>query len=269
MPHLRDDRVLDLRRRHAAHRALRVALADGVGGDVVAVELAVLPRVRRRHRVAARREDQALQQRRRLRSAAVAAGDGVLGHDGVHLVPGGAVDDRLVLAGIARALVHRLAEVDAVVQDLVERALVDRLARPVLAVLRRPRLRRVAGAAQLLRQLRRRAEAQEPLEDQPDQFGLFLVDHQLAVDDVVAERRNAAHPHALAARRGELVADPLADHLALELGEAEQDVERQPAHRRRGVERLRDRDERDVVPLEDLDDAGEVGERAADSRSTL
>ena len=76
-----------------------------------------------------------------------------------------AVDDRLVLAGIARPLVHRLAEVDAVVEDLVDRALVDRLARPVLAVLRRPRFRRVAGAAQLLRQLRRRADAQEPLED--------------------------------------------------------------------------------------------------------
>ena len=77
----------------------------------------------------------------------------------------------------------------------------------------------MAGAAQLLRQLRRRADAQEPLEDQPDELGLRLVHHQLAVDDVVAERWGAAHPHALAARRRELVADALADHLALELGE--------------------------------------------------
>ena len=188
--------------------------------DVVAVQPAVLARVRRRHRVAAGREDQAPQQRRRLRARAVGASDRVLGEDGVDLVPGRSIDDRLVLAGIGRALVHRLAEVDAVVEDLVDRALVDRLARPVLAVLRRPRFRRVAGAAQLLRQLRRRADAQEPLEDQPDELGLLLVHDQLAVAHVVAERRRAAHPHALAARGGELVADALADHLALELGEA-------------------------------------------------
>ena len=118
--------------------AFRVALPNGVGGDIVAVEAAVLARVRRRHRVPARREDQAAQQRRRLRARAVGASDRVLGEDGVDLVPGRSIDDRLVLAGIARPLVHRLAEVDAVVQDLVDRALVDRLARPVLAVLRRP-----------------------------------------------------------------------------------------------------------------------------------
>ena len=92
-----------------------------------------------------------------------------------------AIDDRLVLAGIARALVHRLAEVDAVVEDLVDRALVDRLARPMLAVLRRPGFRGVAGAPEFLRQLGRRADAQEPLEDQPDELGLRLVHHQLAV----------------------------------------------------------------------------------------
>ncbi len=147
MADLRDDGLLDFRRRHAPHRAFRIAPADGVGGDVVAVELAVLARMRRRHRMAAGSEDQALEQRRRLRSRRVAASDGVLGEDGVHLVPDRAVDDRLMLAGVARALVHRLAEVNAVVQDLVDRALVDRLARPVLAVLRRPALRRMAGAA--------------------------------------------------------------------------------------------------------------------------
>ena len=42
----------------------------------------------------------------------------------------------------------------------------------------------------------------------------------------------------------------------------QQDVQRQPAHRRRGVELLGDADERDVVPVEHLDDAGEVGQRA-------
>ena len=62
--------------------------------------------------------------------ARVPAGPGAraLLQDGVHLVPELLVDDRLVLAGIGRALVHRLAEVDAVVQQLVEVALVDQLA---------------------------------------------------------------------------------------------------------------------------------------------
>ena len=69
-----------------------------------------------------------------------------------------------------------------------------------------------------------------------------LVHDQLAVLDVVAERDEAAHPHALLARGGELVADALADDLALELREGEQDVERQPSHRGRRVERLRDAD---------------------------
>ena len=66
---------------------------------------------------------------------------------------------------------------------------------------------------------------QEPLEDHPDSRRLFLVDHQLAVFDPVAERHEAAHPHALLAGGGEFVADALADHLALELREQQQDIE--------------------------------------------
>jgi hypothetical protein len=47
--------------------------------------------------------------------------------------------------------------------------------------------------------------------------------------------------YAYAAEGGELVADPLADDLALELCEAEHDIERQPAHRSRGVAWSHDR----------------------------
>jgi hypothetical protein len=68
------------------------------------------------------------------------------------------VDDRCVLAGIGGALVDRLAAVKTVAEDLVDRAFVDRLARPALAVLGRPRLRRVASAAEFLRQLGRRPD---------------------------------------------------------------------------------------------------------------
>ena len=45
----------------------------------------------------------------------------------------------------------------------------------------------------------------------------------------------------------------------------EQDVERQPAHRGRGVELLRDADEGHVVPLEHIDQLGEIRQRAAEA----
>jgi hypothetical protein len=80
-----------------------------------------------------------------------------------------------------------------------------------------------------------------------------LDDDQPTVLDFMAERRPAARPHALLAGGGELVADALANHLAFELSEGEQDVEGQPAHRSRGVELSGDAAEGDVVPLEDVD----------------
>jgi hypothetical protein len=60
-----------------------------------------------------------------------------------------------MLAGIGRSPVHRLAEIDAIVEDLIDRALVDQLAPPMFAILRCPALGGVAGLAQLLRELRR------------------------------------------------------------------------------------------------------------------
>ena len=58
-----------------------------------------------------------------------------------------------------------------------------------------------------------------------------LVDDELAVFDVVAERGLTAHPHALLLGGRDLVADALAGDLALELGKRQEDVERQAAHR--------------------------------------
>ena len=66
-------------------------------------------------------------------------------------------------------------------------------------------------------------------------------------------------PFALGGRN--LVADALADDLALELGEREQHIEREPAHAARGIERLRDRDERHRMLVEQLDQLGEIGQR--------
>ena len=49
---------------------------------------------------------------------------------------------------------------------------------------------------------------------------------------------------------------------ALELGERQKHVQRQPAHAGRGVELLGDRDEGDAAAVKDLDELGKIGERA-------
>src|SRR5258708_5257694 len=74
-------------------------------------------------------------------------------------------------------------------------------------------------------QLRNAAEGEVLPEDQADAVGLLVIDHELAILDVVTERDGAAHPHALAARGRKLVADALARELPLELSEGEQDIE--------------------------------------------
>ena len=128
-----------------------------------------------------------------------------------------------------------------------------------------PYLLRKPSAASSFAIGRDRGAFGEALEDAADDRRFGLVDDQLPVLDVVAERRPAAHPHALLAGGRELVPDALADDLALELGEGEQDIQRQPAHRGGGVEGLGDRDEGHALPVEHLDQLGEVHERAAEA----
>ena len=131
--------------------------------------------------------------------------------------------------------------------------------------IRLPRGVRMPRFADLARQFRARPDLEEAGEDPAHMLGGFVVDHQLPVLDAVAVGRHPAHPHALLPAGGDLVADALGRHLALELGEGQQDVQRQPPHRRGRVERLRDRDEGHAVPVEHLDQLGEVGQRAAEA----
>ena len=89
-----------------------------------------------------------------------------------------------------------------------------------------------------------------------------MIDDELLVLGVVAERHAAAGPFALLARGRDLVPDPLGGELPLELGKGQQHIEGQPAHRGGGVELLGDGDERDRSGVEHLDQLGEVGQRA-------
>jgi hypothetical protein len=106
-------------------------------------------------------------------------------------------------------------------------------------------------------QYRAGPDLEEPSEDPADFRRALVVDNQLPILDAVAVGRDPAHPHAFPATGGDLVADALSRHLALELSEREQDVQRQPAHRRGRVEALRDGDESHAVPVEHLDQLGD------------
>ncbi len=95
-----------------------------------------------------------------------------------------------------------------------------------------------------------------------DGLCLLFIDEEPPVLDIVAERRQTAHPHALLFRRGDFVADPFTGHLPLKLGEGKKDIEGQPSHARGGVELLRDRYEGDTARVEGFHDLGEVKQRA-------
>src|SRR5262245_48110462 len=166
----------------------------------------------------------------------------------MHAIPEGLVDDPLMLARIGYAFVDGLAQVNAIVENPVDVALVDWFAP----------LRRYPFRTQADDELCHRAAADEALEQRSHCRGLDLVDQELAVLDVVARRGPATHPYALLARGGKLVANAPADRVALEMCKAEQDIQGQPAHGCRRIERLGHAHEGDVVAVKDLDQLGEI-----------
>ena len=69
-------------------------------------------------------------------------------------------------------------------------------------------------------------------------------------------------PHTLLLRGGHFVPNSLSGQFPFALGEGEQDIQGQSAHRGGGVELLGDRHEADVMGIKHLDDLGKVGQRA-------
>ena len=157
--------------------------------------------------------------------------------------------------GIALALVDRLSDIGAVVEHPVQVLLVDPVARAACGCRASPTSRASSVQDPISR---KRAKIQRTCSARS------LVDDQFPVLDAVAVGRHAAHPHALLAAGGNLVADALGRHLALELGEREQDVQRQPDHGRGRIEGLRDRDEGHTVAVEHFHQLGEIRQRAAE-----
>jgi hypothetical protein len=94
-----------------------------------------------------------------------------------------------------------------------------------------------------------------------DPFGFFRDDSHLAIFHGVAKREAASDPDALLLGGCNLVPDALRSNFPFELSKGQENVEGQASHGRRGIELLGDRDKRDAMSIEQLDQFGEVGER--------
>ena len=135
------------------------------------------------------------------------------------------------------------ADIDPIVQQTINELLVDPFA---LAI----------GYASFVKhasQCCSRADLNKSGEDIADDLGLCGHDDQLAVFHVIAEGQVAAHEDAFLAAGRDLVTDALSGHLTLELGEGQKDIQRQPSHGGRRVERLGDGHEGHTVAVEYLD----------------
>src|SRR6266853_6480705 len=142
---------------------------------------------------------------------------GTFGQPGLDGVERGAVEDRLMLAGMDLATVDDVADVEAVLEEMREgaNAILPASFRP--AACEGADLRGDVAPTEFLRQGADRAAFEIEPEHGADRLGLLRHDDQLLAHAGIAERDGAADPNALTLRGRNLVPDPLADDLALEL----------------------------------------------------
>ena len=172
------------------------------------------------------------------------------------------VDNGVVLARVDLVAVGHVAREHGVLEDPEHGILAPCPGSADVAVLGDVSLRRSSRLVEDAHDGQRGAVLEIEVEDLPHHDRLEVVDHQVLVHDVVAERHRPTGPLALAPGGGDLVAGPLGDHLALELREAHEHVQREPAHRVGGGEVLRDAHEGRARPVEAVHDLGEIEQRA-------
>ncbi len=258
--------LLDLRGRNPQPGGvLGPNFRDQRAGDIVAVMRAALYCMARRHPVPVATKQHAGEEARLPSFSAMVVLGGVAGKLGLDRIPGRVIDDWLVFAKVGLLVVNDLAQIEAVLQHQVERTADEWLPTRDAARGARPQLALDAQGFQLALQQPDRAEFGVAAKNEAHDFRLAVDDDELAVLRLITERRHPTHPHPLPLRGGDLVADALADDLALELREGQQNVEGQAPHRSRRVELLRHRDEGRSPRIEALDDLGKIGERAGQS----
>src|SRR5467141_926404 len=181
----------------------------------------------RRHPIAVAIKQQAGEEARLTMSCACATLGGVAGKLRLNRIPQRLIDDGGVLTRMGLLLVDDLASIDPVLQHQIERAAGEWLAASQATRCARPELALDAAGVELVLQQPDRAEFGIAAKNEAHGFRLAVDDDQLAVLRLIPERRHAAHPHPFLLRGGDLVADALADDLALELREGQQNVEGQ------------------------------------------
>jgi hypothetical protein len=135
----------------------------------------------------------------------------------LNLVPQRLVGNGRMLSRIGVAFVRDLAAIDAVLKHEIEGAVGEFLAAISRAVRQGPPLAPNSFGIKFCLQGAHRFELNISLEDMADCESLLFIDDQLPVLNVVTERRQATHPHALLLGSGDLVADSFAGHFPLEL----------------------------------------------------
>src|SRR6266446_5630911 len=135
-------------------------------------------------------------------------------------------------------LMDDLASIDPVLKHQIERASGEWLAAAQATRCAGPQRALDAAGVELVLQQPDRAEFGIAAKNEAHGFRLAFDDDELAVLCPIPEWRHAPHPHPPSLRGGDLVADALADDLALELREGQQNVEGQAPHRGRRVELL-------------------------------
>src|SRR5688572_12137693 len=114
-------------------------------------------------------------------------------------------NDRLVLASVALAPMHDLAQIGAVLQKVGQWSDREGNAAPRGATRERPLLRPDAPRSEIADQGRQALELEIAPEDEADGLRFSLVDDELAILNPVAERQRAAHPQPLLLRCRDLV----------------------------------------------------------------
>src|SRR5262249_55652013 len=108
-----------------------------------------------------------------------------------------------------------LATIERVCEQISDRVLVEWFPLLHLAGLHGPGLGRPASTVDLIGHGEYRAETEVEAEDLPDLLRLFLVQHELLLDDVEAEDRNTTSPEAASAAQAKFVPNTLTKKIAL------------------------------------------------------
>src|SRR5580704_10866545 len=169
-----------------------------------------------------------------------------------------------MLSGVRLTLMRNLTRVNRVGEQLVDVSTREWCSAALGTIRRRAALRPQSEPVGLVLDPAHAAVFTIEREDPAHSLGLGWGDDECALVRVIAKWHVAAHPHALFLRRGDLVADAFTGDLALELGERQQNVEREPPHRARRIELLGHRDERHSLSIEEFDEPGKISKRSGE-----